>query len=145
MAASRVAIGVALAGIVATGYLLRFHAPNPALMRDAAGGAAYVVAATLGLLLIRPRLAPQKVALVGFAFACVVEVSQVVSSPWLDAVRATRLGRLVLGTTFAWGDFGPYAVGGLLAWAMAACLHKTQPTIPASDKGEPLCPNSGRP
>ncbi len=47
-------------------------------------------------------------------FACSVEFSQLYHPLWLDAIRATRFGGLVLGTpssTFAWGDIAAYLVG----------------------------------
>ena len=37
--------------------------------------------------------------------------------PWIDALRSTLPGRLVLGSTFNWLDLSAYAVGiGLGAW-----------------------------
>ena len=46
-----------------------------------------------------------------FAIATVVELSQLIHIPWLDAVRATRLGALGLGQGFLWSDLVCYAVG----------------------------------
>ena len=118
---------LALAVTVPLGYLLRFHLPVPELARDAAGGAAYAVAASLALLVAAPRLTAAGAAGLGFAFTCAVEISQLISTPWLDAVRATGLGRMALGTTFSWADFGPYGAGGLIAWAIAAALPRRPP------------------
>jgi hypothetical protein len=61
-------------------------------------------------------------------FACSVEFSQLYHPLWLDTIRATRLGGLVLGTpsaTFAWGDIAAYLVGiacGVIA--ELAIFHK---------------------
>jgi hypothetical protein len=44
-----------------------------------------------------------------FAFA--VEFTQLYSAPWIDAVRATTPGRLVLGVGFLWTDLICYTVG----------------------------------
>jgi hypothetical protein len=55
------------------------------------------------------------------AFACAVEASQLVHESWLDAVRDTVLGGLVLGTpasTFAWWDIAAY-LGGIAFGAAA--------------------------
>jgi Protein of unknown function (DUF2809) len=48
----------------------------------------------------------------GLCFA--VEASQLLHAPWLDAVRATPLGHLVLGSGFDPRDLAAYAAGVLL-------------------------------
>ena len=51
------------------------------------------------------------------------EFSQLYRAPWIDAVRATRLGALVLGQGFLWSDLWCYAAGVTLAagidWILA--------------------------
>ena len=121
---SRIWIASALAATLAIGVAMRFHLRAPELLRDATGGAAYVVAASLAVLLIHPRLTASAAAILGLAITCIVEFSQLISLPWLDAIRATRFGRLALGTTFSWHDFGPYIVGALLAWLVIRLLPR---------------------
>lgn len=97
---------------VLAGYLLRFHAPLPAALRDAAGGLAYVLAfALLASYLLPPTLS----ALAALTFTCAIEFLQLWHPPFLEALRHTLPGRLVLGTTFHWSDFPPYFAGALLA------------------------------
>lgn len=50
-------------------------------------------------------------AIIAFGFACAVEFSQLYHAPWIDAIRATLPGRLVLGSTFNWPDIPAYALG----------------------------------
>ena len=45
----------------------------------------------------------------GFAYA--IEFSQLYHAPWIDSVRETTLGGLVLGFQFVWVDLIRYAVG----------------------------------
>lgn len=40
-----------------------------------------------------------------------VEISQLYHSPWIDTLRQTRIGGLVLGYGFLWSDLVSYAVG----------------------------------
>ena len=40
-----------------------------------------------------------------------VEVSQLYKAPWIDSIRRTTLGGLVLGYDFVWSDLACYAVG----------------------------------
>lgn len=70
--------------------------------------------ATLVFVLVgiaRPAWSTGKTAAVALAVAFVVEASQAVHVPWLDAVRRTLPGRLVLGTSFYAPDLLAYAVG----------------------------------
>ena len=45
------------------------------------------------------------------------EATQLVSIPWFDALRATTLGHLIFGRTFAVEDIVAYWIGILLAAA----------------------------
>lgn len=63
---------------------------------------------------VRPAWSTARVAAVALAVAFAVEASQAVHLPWLDAVRGTVLGRLVLGTSFYAPDLLAYAVGVML-------------------------------
>jgi hypothetical protein len=49
-------------------------------------------------------------------------VSQAFHTPWLDAMRANRLGQLVLGSGFDPRDFVAYAIGIV----GAACLDASR-------------------
>lgn len=40
-----------------------------------------------------------------------IELSQLYHVPWIDAVRSTRLGGLILGYGFLWSDIAAYALG----------------------------------
>lgn len=48
----------------------------------------------------------------GFCFA--IEISQFYHAPWIDSIRQTRLGGLVLGFTFIWSDLFAYTAGVLI-------------------------------
>ena len=57
------------------------------------------------------RLSTASVALLAFSFASLIECSQIYHAPWIDSIRATAPGALVLGQTFNWPDFLAYAAG----------------------------------
>ncbi len=50
-----------------------------------------------------------------FAVCVLVELSQLYQAPWINALRNSTLGALVLGQGFLWSDLVCYAVGVLLA------------------------------
>jgi hypothetical protein len=57
------------------------------------------------------RISTFRLSLVSLGFAWAVEFSQLYHAPWIDSIRAVRLGHLVLGSTFNWPDLPAYAVG----------------------------------
>ncbi|MGB0598617.1 MAG: DUF2809 domain-containing protein [Rubripirellula sp.] len=58
----------------------------------------------------------------GFAFS--VEFGQLYSAPWLDSIRDTTLGGLVLGEQFIWVDLLRYLVGAMLCGTIEIALGK---------------------
>jgi hypothetical protein len=49
--------------------------------------------------------------IISLILAFAVEVSQLYHSPWIDSIRNTTLGGLVLGFGFLWSDLVCYLVG----------------------------------
>ena len=57
--------------------------------------------------------------------AWAVELSQLLSWPWLQDLRGTRLGALVLGQGFQWADLIAYAIGvSAVTLLDAACFGR---------------------
>lgn len=46
-----------------------------------------------------------------FLFSFAIEISQLYHSQWIDLLRRTRIGGLVLGYGFLWSDLVSYMVG----------------------------------
>jgi Protein of unknown function (DUF2809) len=65
----------------------------------------------LGFGFLRPSLSTARVAALAALFSAAIEASQLYHAPWIDALRRTRLGGLVLGYDFLWSDLLCYAVG----------------------------------
>jgi len=61
-------------------------------------------------LLLKDRK-PSLIALVSLLFCYLIEISQLYHAPWIDAIRNTRLGGLVLGFGFLWTDIIAYTMG----------------------------------
>jgi hypothetical protein len=110
------------------GVGLLVHARGAALgpaARDVLGDAlwAAMIAWWVGSLAPTARLGPRSA--VAYAICVTVELSQLYHAPWLDAVRATTLGRLVLGSGFDPRDLAAYAlgVGAAVLTEAAAVTH----------------------
>jgi hypothetical protein len=50
-------------------------------------------------------------AVISLGLAFLVEISQLYHAPWIDSIRQTTLGALVLGFGFLWTDLVCYSVG----------------------------------
>lgn len=51
------------------------------------------------------------IALLSIGFSFGIEISQLYHAAWIDAIRATPIGGLVLGFGFLWSDLLCYTVG----------------------------------
>jgi hypothetical protein len=56
-------------------------------------------------------------------FAFCIEISQLYQAPWLDGLRNTTLGSLVLGHGFLWSDLACYIAGVALGFGIEKELH----------------------
>ncbi len=59
-----------------------------------------------------------------YGFAVLVEVSQLYHAPWIDAIRANRLGGLLLGYGFLWSDLLCYLAGVVIGAVLEKLLSK---------------------
>ena len=99
------------------GTLGKFYpGPGHSWLNNSFGGVPYVILFMALVALIWPRLAPGWVALGVLVATCLLEVLQLWQPAWLQAVRATLPGRLVLGSTFSPSDFWYYLIGAGLGW-----------------------------
>lgn len=97
---------------MAAGVLWRSGAiPLSPFFSKYGGDALWALMVFFGFGFLFPRLSTGRLMAVTLAFAWAIEFSQMIHSPWLNAVRATRLGHAVLGSTFNWPDLPAYAVG----------------------------------
>ena len=98
--------------VVAAGLLWRSGLiPLPQWLSNNGGDALWALMVFVGFGFLFPRTSTLTVALLALTFAWSVEFSQFYHAPWIDAIRATIPGKLVLGNTFAWPDLVAYAVG----------------------------------
>lgn len=78
---------------------------------------AYVVFFMLAISLILPkRQAVISIAIGVCTVTCVLECLQLWQPAWLQSIRATFVGRSLLGTTFSWWDFPAYIAGAVIGW-----------------------------
>ncbi len=66
------------------------------------------------------------IAVYALLFSYAIEISQLYHAPWIDAIRHTRLGGLVLGFGFLWSDLLCYLIGVGLGYIMEKIFLKTK-------------------
>ena len=115
-ARSRLAFLLLAMGTIALGLATRrFRRALPAAVGLYAGDVLWATMVYLLAAAIWPRASIRRLAAGAAAFALAIELGQLYHAPWIDAVRGTRLGGLVLGFGFLWSDLACYAVGIALA------------------------------
>src|SRR5215469_13706370 len=72
----------------------------PGVVAAYAGDTLWATVAFLGIGLLLPRAGLGQVAVLAWLFALLIELSQLYHAPWIDALRHTTLGGLVLGYGF---------------------------------------------
>lgn len=112
VARSRWRYAVAVAVVIAAGLGSRAVAPAlPWWLAKNAGDVLYATMVFFGIGFVAPRIRTSTAAVIALAFCAAIECSQLVHTPWLDAVRDTLPGHLVLGQGFHAFDLACYAIG----------------------------------
>jgi len=105
--------------VVALGLASRQYAEVlPIFLAEYGGDTLWALMVFLGIGLLAPRWSSLRVAAVALAVSYSVEVSQFYHAAWINALRHTRIGGLVLGFGFLWSDLACYTVGVALGVAL---------------------------
>ena len=99
-------------------------------VRDVLGDALWAAMVAWGIAAVGPAMRPRWRAAVALAFCSVVEFSQLVHFPALDALRRTTAGHLALGSGFDPRDFAAYAAGVLAAVLLERATERHRSDTP---------------
>lgn len=124
-------VALAVATIV-VGLAVHLHgAALSPVARDVFGDAlwAAMIAWWVGAAAPTVRLSRRTIVALAVCFA--VELSQLYHAPWIDALRETTLGHLVLGSGFDPRDLASYAAGVLAAVLLELVMLRRNPGPPA--------------
>ena len=105
------AVGTASLGLTSR----RFRSELPWFVAEYAGDTLWAAMVYFIAAMFWRNAGVRRLAAGAFGFSLAVELSQLYQAPWINAVRSTRLGGLVLGYGFLWSDLAYYAVGVALA------------------------------
>ena len=92
----------------------------PAVLGKYPGDALWALMLYWGIAWLIPRASIRKVAVLTLLVSFLDETSQLYQAPWINSIRGTTLGHLVLGSEFSWFDLVAYTTG-VAAGAMIEC------------------------
>jgi hypothetical protein len=130
----RVRLAAAALAVIPLGLLTRADLPLPALVASYGGDTLYATLVYLLVALAWNRQPAWRLGLLALGLCVAVELSQLVQAPWLDALRGTLPGRLVLGAGFLWSDLVCYAVGALLGVTLDLALRRRSRLVDAASR-----------
>jgi hypothetical protein len=90
------------------------------------GDALWALLVFLGFGFLFSKTSTPRLALAALCFSWIIEFSQLYHAPWIDSVRATRMGGLILGSIFNIPDL-PACVAGIALGAIGEyfCFART--------------------
>ncbi|MGU3371283.1 ribosomal maturation YjgA family protein [Bacillus mycoides] len=89
----------------------KFAFALPDLLNDYLGDALWALMIFVGFGFLFPKIETNKLAFISLIFCYGIEISQLYHAEWIDSIRATTLGGLVLGYGFLWSDLVAYTIG----------------------------------
>ncbi|QUW29275.1 DUF2809 domain-containing protein [Bacillus cereus] len=89
----------------------KFAFALPELLNDYLGDALWALMIFIGFGFLFPKIETKKLAFISLIFCYGIEMSQLYHAEWIDNIRATTLGGLVLGYGFLWSDLVAYTIG----------------------------------
>ncbi|WIL45061.1 DUF2809 domain-containing protein [Bacillus bombysepticus] len=89
----------------------KFAFALPHLLNDYLGDALWALMIFTGFGFLFPKTKTKKLAFISLMFCYGIEASQLYHAEWIDSIRATTLGGLVLGYGFLWSDVVAYTIG----------------------------------
>ncbi|EEK73024.1 hypothetical protein bcere0007_23380 [Bacillus mycoides] len=89
----------------------KFAFALPDLLNEYLGDALWALMIFTGFGFLFPKIEMKKLAFISLIFCYGIEISQLYHAEWIDSIRATTLGGLVLGYGFLWSDLVAYTIG----------------------------------
>ncbi len=74
--------------------------------------------------LLFPAYSSRNIGILSYIFCILIELSQLYHASWIDAMRATTIGGLVLGYGFLWSDLLAYSIGVAVGFIFEYIFYK---------------------
>ncbi|PEW02938.1 hypothetical protein CN425_08470 [Bacillus cereus] len=102
----------------------KFAFALPDLLNNYLGDALWALMIFTGFGFLFPKIETKKLAIISLIFCYGIEISQLYHAEWIDSIRATTLGGLVLGYGFLWSDLVAYTIGVGVGMLCESILRK---------------------
>jgi hypothetical protein len=117
---------IAAIAVIVLGLASRkFPGLFPHVLGKYPGDALWALLVFLLLGIAKPSGSIPMLAIMALSISFINELSQIYQAPWIDAIRGTALGHIVLGSSFSWLDLIAYTVGIALGIVIEMALLKT--------------------
>ncbi len=108
----RIIWSAAFVGVIVLGLASRQHTHIfPAFLGKYPGDSLWALMVFCGIGLCFPSWSTKQIALWALAVSYADEFSQIYQAEWINTIRATTIGHLILGSAFAWFDMLAYTTG----------------------------------
>lgn len=112
MKRNRILYFVIIVTVIVCGLLSRKYSfIFPVIVNDYLGDALWAAMVFFMAAFVFNKKSTVKVAIIALAFCYLIEISQLYHAPWIENIRNTTLGGLVLGFGFLWSDIFAYTLG----------------------------------
>ncbi|HDX9590423.1 TPA: DUF2809 domain-containing protein [Bacillus pseudomycoides] len=104
----------------------------PHILNTYLGDALWALMIFISFGFIFKRVQTKVLALLAISFCYIIECSQLYHATWIDHIRETTLGGLILGYGFLWSDLMAYAIGigvGLIGEMLFVLIRKSSNLI----------------
>lgn len=108
-------VGLLVATILLGLATRRFPQAFPQIIATYGGDTLWAMMVVWLFAIARPKATTMALAVSAIVVAVLIEGSQLYHAPWIESLRSTTPGALVLGQGFLWSDLVCYAVGVSLA------------------------------
>jgi hypothetical protein len=112
MTRNRVVYCFLIAGLILIGLAARkWKVIFPDFVNTYLGDAIWAAMNYFGMAFLFNKQKLSFILLLSLVFCYCIEVSQLYHAPWIDSIRSTRIGALILGFGFLWSDIVAYTLG----------------------------------
>lgn len=125
---NRIIYGIGIAIVIFSGLSFRYYSNiMPEWIGNYVGDILWGLMVFLCIGFIFKTWSTLKAGLTALLFSFAIEISQLYHSPWIDSIRRTFLGALILGFGFLWSDLICYTIGimiGVFIEEVTRCIRK---------------------
>ncbi|GAB2569396.1 DUF2809 domain-containing protein [Spirosoma areae] len=132
---NRIVYGLLTISVLLIGFASRRFLGDISVVKAYIGDILWALMVFFGLAFMFNRRPTKAIVLATLLVSFSIELSQLYHAPWIDNLRDTTLGGLVLGFTFVWSDLLCYSIGALIGSFAETYLiptryqSKTKPTL----------------